>query len=74
MGVSKESRLTNLEVSALVCRNNKLSSLDVLHPPAPPHRIDSRQNFVGNNSPCKVPTAPPSEHSTVTYHTVETDI
>ncbi|GFS94300.1 low-density lipoprotein receptor-related protein 4 [Nephila pilipes] len=69
MGVCpKESQLNNLEVSALVSRN-KMSSLNVLHPPAPPQRIDSRQSFAGMGaSPCKVP------HSPLPYRTVETDI
>ncbi|GFX35954.1 low-density lipoprotein receptor-related protein 4 [Trichonephila clavipes] len=69
MGVCpKESQLNNLEVSALVSRN-KMSSLNVLHPPAPPQRIDSRQSFAGMGaSPCKM------SHSPLPYRTVETDI
>ncbi|XP_035222365.1 low-density lipoprotein receptor-related protein 4-like, partial [Stegodyphus dumicola] len=71
MALCKEGKLNHLEVSSLY--RNKLPSL-ALPPPAPRQRIDSRQGFGPGASPCKGSIAPPSEHSTVTFHTVETDI
>ncbi|XP_042909584.1 low-density lipoprotein receptor-related protein 4 [Parasteatoda tepidariorum] len=74
-GVCKEGKLNNLEVSALVSHNKKLSSLEVLHPPAPPQRIDSRHSFVAlGASPCKAHHLPIAGHSPMKYRTVETDI